>query len=79
MTIPSRMLRERYQPDTAMRSFSTPSSTALPTSATRGLLARVYDMARAEAAAAEARRGLPFSGMFCSKEHLAATAPRPRA
>ena len=62
-----------------MRAFSTPSSTALPTPATRGLLARVYELARAEAAAADARRGLPFSGMFCSDEHLAATAPRPRA
>ncbi len=73
------MLRERYQPDTAMRSFSPPSSTALPTSAPRGLLARVYALARAEVATADARRGLPFSGMFCSDEHLAAAAPRPRA
>lgn len=62
-----------------MRAFSTPTSTALPTPATRGLLARVYAMARAEAAAAEARRGLPFSGLFCSEEHLAARPSAPRA
>ena len=62
-----------------MRDYSAPSSTSMTTPATRGLLARVYEMARAEAAAAEARRGLPFSGMFCSEEHLAQTAAQPSA
>lgn len=76
------MLRERYQPTAPMPTFSTHPSASTSSRPSRGLLARVYEIARAEARGAQVRRGLPFSGMFCSDEHLTAQnaqASAPRA
>lgn len=65
-----------------MPDLSHTSSTALTARPARGLFARVYEIARTEARDAGARRGLPFSGMFCSDDYLPTQntqAPGPRA
>ena len=44
--------------------FTTSSSSASTSTGARRLLGRVAMLARAEAQAAQERRGLPFSGLF---------------
>ena len=44
------------------------TSTALPTRGARQLFARVFTIAKTEVRDAQARRGLPYGGLFCSAD-----------